>query len=50
MVSVETWVRRQRMDVQEQVTEGLFTFVALDVDGRPRPVDKPVADTDIRQC
>ncbi len=50
MVSVETWVRRQRLDIQEQVTEGLFTFVALDPDGKPRPVDKPVADTDIRQC
>jgi len=49
-VSVETWVRRQRSDVQEQVTEGLFTFVALDLDGKPRPFDKPVADADIRRC
>ncbi|MFK7993597.1 MAG: acyl-CoA thioesterase [Granulosicoccus sp.] len=37
-VRVETWVRRQRLAAEEQVTEGLFTFVALDADGQPRPV------------
>ena len=37
-VRVETWVRRQRLAVEEQVTEGLFTFVAIDAHGRPRPV------------
>jgi len=37
-VHVETWVRRQRLSEEEQVTEGLFTFVALDADGQPRPV------------
>ena len=29
-VRVETWVRRQRLAEEQQVTEGLFTFVALD--------------------
>lgn len=37
-VLVETWVRRGRMRVEEKVTEGLFTFVAIDDDGRPRPI------------
>ena len=37
-VRVETWVRRQRLAREEQVTEGLFTFVALDSQGRPRAV------------
>lgn len=37
-VRVETWVRRQRLADEEQVTEGLFTFVALDANGQSRPV------------
>ena len=37
-VRVETWVRRRRLSVEEQVTEGLFTFVAVGEDGQPRPV------------
>ncbi|MFK7891739.1 MAG: acyl-CoA thioesterase [Granulosicoccus sp.] len=40
-VRVETWVRRQRLAVEEQVTEGMFTFVALDHEGRPRDVKEP---------
>ena len=43
-VQVETWVRRRRQAVEEQVTEGVFTFVAIDADGRPREVDRPDAD------
>lgn len=39
-VKVETWVRRRRKAVEEQVTEGLFTFVAIDQDGKPRRVDQ----------
>jgi len=37
-VRVETWVRRRHKAVEEQVTEGIFTFVAIDDNGRPRPV------------
>lgn len=37
-VGVETWVRRTRLGVEEQVTEGIFTFVALDSAGKPRPI------------
>jgi len=37
-VWVETWVRRRRLEKAVKVTEGLFTFVALDDHGHPRPV------------
>jgi len=37
-VQVETWVRRHRGDAIEKVTEGLFTFVAIDDEGRPREI------------
>ena len=37
-VRVETWVRRHRDGAREKVTEGLFTFVAIDADGRPRSI------------
>lgn len=37
-VRVETWVKRQRLAAEEQVTEGVFTFVALDHEGRARSV------------
>ncbi|MEE9318889.1 MAG: acyl-CoA thioesterase [Granulosicoccus sp.] len=47
-VRVETWVRRRRQAVEEQVTEGLFTFVAIDSNGQPRPVCEPDAEFDTR--
>ena len=37
-VEVEAWVRRGRLGDREKVTEAVFTFVALDDDGRPREV------------
>lgn len=37
-IHVEAWVRRQRIGVREKVTEGRFTFVALDDDGVPTPL------------
>ena len=40
-VHVETWVRRRRHELEEKVTEGLFTFVAIDAQGNPRPIDSP---------
>ena len=45
-VRVETWVRRRRLAVEEQVTEGLFTFVAIDPQGKPRSILVPAADFD----
>jgi acyl-CoA thioesterase YciA len=37
-VKVESWVRRGIGEEQIAVTEGVFTYVAVDEDGRPRPV------------
>ncbi|MGE0653768.1 MAG: acyl-CoA thioesterase [Alphaproteobacteria bacterium] len=37
-VDVETWVERRTDATHEKVTEGLFTYVAIDDQGRPRPV------------
>lgn len=40
-VHVEAWVRRGQRNVDyEMVTEGLFTFVALDSNGQPRSIQK----------
>jgi len=50
-VAIETWVRRRgagNIDTssEEKVTEGLFTFVALDEHGRPKPIaSSPKSDT-----
>ena len=35
---IEAWVRRFRTHVQEKVTMANFTFVAIDDDGKPRPI------------
>jgi acyl-CoA thioesterase YciA len=37
-IRVEAWRRSRDSDDSEQVTEAVFTFVALDAEGRPRPV------------
>jgi acyl-CoA thioesterase YciA len=37
-VKVEAWVRRGLSEDRIKVTEGLFTFVAIGADRRPRPV------------
>jgi acyl-CoA thioesterase YciA len=37
-VKVESWVRRGTGDEHIAVTEGIFTYVAMDNDRRPRPV------------
>ena len=37
-VGLEAWVLRDRIGEREKVTEGVFTFVAIDADGRPRQV------------
>ncbi len=38
-VRIEVVASRDRGATEVKVTEGLFTFVALDADNRPRPVD-----------
>ena len=37
-VRIESWVRRGIGSDQIKVTEGVFTYVAVAADGRPRPV------------
>jgi len=37
-VRVETWVKRRADGREEKVTEGIFTFVAIDDAGKPRPI------------
>ena len=39
-VLVEAWARRFRTTLHEKVTDATFTFVAIDEEGRPRPVPK----------
>lgn len=37
-IDVEAWVTRFHTSHDEKVTEAIFTFVAIDDEGRPRPV------------
>ncbi len=37
-IHVEAWALRESVGVRVKVTEGLFTFVAIDKDRKPRPV------------
>jgi len=39
-VQLEAWALRRTGGRRERVTEGLFTLVAIDDNGRPRPVPK----------
>ncbi len=39
-IHVEAWVRRFETRAREKVTDALFTFVAIDADGKPRPVPR----------
>ncbi|KTR05610.1 acyl-CoA thioester hydrolase [Aureimonas ureilytica] len=45
-ISVEAWRRSRESEDTEQVTRGLFTFVAIDAQRRPRPIDRPEPETD----
>lgn len=38
-VGLEAWVLRGVIGEREKVTEGVYTFVAIDDDGKPRPVE-----------
>ena len=37
---VEAWARRFRSHLREKVTDATFTYVAIDDEGRPRPVPR----------
>ena len=47
-VEVETYVRRRESRDLVLVTDGLFTFVAIDNQGKPRPV--PTAEPEVRDA
>ncbi len=38
-IKIQVWVNRMRYGTREQVTEGIFTFVALDENGQPKATD-----------
>jgi acyl-CoA thioesterase YciA len=42
-VKIESWVRRGIGRTPIKVTEGTFTYVAVDANGRPKPVGHPTA-------
>ena len=37
-ISIEAWVSHYSHDLPRRVTEGIFTYVAIDAHGRPHPV------------
>ena len=39
-IPVEVWARRYRSGEQIRVTHGVFTYVAVDADGKPIPVNR----------
>lgn len=38
VIHVEVWIQRHHSEKIERVTEGNFTFVAIDENGKPRPI------------
>lgn len=40
-IEVEVWVQHFVDGSQVRVTQGVFTYVAIDDQGKPRPVDRP---------
>lgn len=39
-INVEAWVLRMPDQTRQRVTQGIFTFVALDEKGRPKQINK----------
>jgi acyl-CoA thioesterase YciA len=39
-IDIEAWVQRHNDGVELRVTEGIFTYVAIDAAGRPQPVHR----------
>jgi acyl-CoA thioesterase YciA len=37
-INIEAWATRFRTDHRDKVTEAVFTFVAVDDNGKPRPI------------
>ena len=50
-VNLEAWALRGRLGQRVKETEGLFTFVAIDQEGRPRPLPaRPAGATHERKA
>ncbi|WP_033068715.1 acyl-CoA thioesterase [Thalassospira australica] len=43
-INVEAWRQTRYEETSEKVTEGIFTFVALNEDGKSRPLDREAED------
>ena len=43
-IHVQAWRQTRFEETTDKVTEGIFTFVALDEHGRPRPLDPDTKD------
>ena len=43
-IHIEAWAQRFRTHRREKVTDAVFTFVAIDETGRPRPIPAPGAE------
>jgi acyl-CoA thioesterase YciA len=41
-IHIEAWARRFRTHHRDKVTDAYFTFVAIDENGRPRPVPRDI--------
>jgi acyl-CoA thioesterase YciA len=39
-IAIEVWIRKRHSEETMKVTEGQFTFVAIDENGRPTPVER----------
>ena len=44
-IDIQTWARRRRGTVEAKVTEGTFIYVAIDDNGRPRPLPEETAES-----
>jgi len=42
-ITIEAWAQRFLTGIEEKVTDGVFTFVAITDEGRPRPIP-PLGD------
>ncbi|MBI1216789.1 MAG: acyl-CoA thioesterase [Alphaproteobacteria bacterium] len=42
-VHVESWARSRMSETAYKVTEGKFTYVAIDDHGKPIPIDRPTS-------
>jgi len=44
-IAIEVWARRFAAEETVKVTEGVFTYVAIDADRKPRPVPRETSES-----